>query len=87
MELVKIRRVGNSSVVTLPRAVTGHGFDVGTYVLIEERDGEIVLRRATVTEAVRNIAREVVEEDQEALEYLAAYDRGEVDSEPGGQRT
>jgi antitoxin component of MazEF toxin-antitoxin module len=78
VELVKIRRVGNSNVVTLPRAFAARGFDVGTYVLLEERDGELILRRATVTEAVREVAREVVQEDQEALDYLAAYDRGEV---------
>lgn len=78
MELLKVRRVGNTAVITLPKAIASRGFDVGTYVLLDERNGELVLRRATITEAVREVAREVIAEDREALDYLEAYDRGAV---------
>lgn len=78
MVLLKVRRVGNSNVVTLPRALAERGFDAGTYVVLDERDGELILRPVSLTEAVREAAREVVAEDREALDSLAAYDRGEA---------
>jgi hypothetical protein len=39
MKVVKVRRVGNSNVVSLPRELEARGYEPGTSVLIEELEG------------------------------------------------
>jgi len=39
MKVVKVRRVGNSNVVSIPRELESRGYAPGTSVLIEELDG------------------------------------------------
>lgn len=76
MKVVKVRRVGNSNVVSLPRELEASGYVPGTSVLVEELpDGELrILPTDRVRERVREIAARAVSERAEALEILASYD-------------
>lgn len=85
MQIVKVRRVGNSNVVTLPRSLEAAGFEVGASVVVEALPGGQVLLvpAANVRERIRGIGRRVIAEHREALELLDAYDRGEARLEDG----
>jgi antitoxin component of MazEF toxin-antitoxin module len=76
MKVVKVRRVGNSNVVSLPRELEASGYVPGRSVLVEELpDGELrILPTERVRERVRGIAARAVSEHAEALEVLASYD-------------
>ncbi len=76
MKIVKVRRVGNSNVVSLPRELEASGYVPGTSVLVEELpDGELrILPTEKVRERVRQIAFRQVSEHSEALEILANHD-------------
>jgi len=76
MRIVKIRRVGNSNVVSIPRELEGRGDAPGTSVLIEELDGgELrIMPSEQVRERIRSVGERVVAEHAEALEILAEYD-------------
>lgn len=78
MQIVKVRRVGNSNVVTLPKSVEAAGFAAGASVVVESLpSGEIMLvPERLLRERIRAIGRQVIAEDQEAFELLAAHDRG-----------
>jgi antitoxin component of MazEF toxin-antitoxin module len=80
MKVVKVRRVGNSNVVSLPRELEASGYVPGTSVLVEELpDGELrILPTDRVRERVREIAARTVSEHAEALEILAGYDADQV---------
>src|SRR5688572_30651443 len=79
MQIVKIRKVGNSNVVTLPRALESIGFEVGANVILEELSNGVVMLvpASNVRERIRALGRQVIVEDEEALELLASHDRGE----------
>jgi antitoxin component of MazEF toxin-antitoxin module len=79
MQVVKIRRVGNSNVVTLPHELEAAGYAAGTSVVVEQTvTGEVLLvPENRVRDRIRELGRRVIQEDREALELLAAYDRGE----------
>ena len=76
MDIVKVRRVGNSNVVTLPRAFVDRGYAAGTEVAIEQlEDGELrILPASKLRDMVRAVGRRVVAEDREALQILAEHD-------------
>jgi antitoxin component of MazEF toxin-antitoxin module len=76
MKVVKVRRVGNSNVVSLPREFESSGYVPGASVLVEELpDGELrILPTDKVRERVRHIAARAVSEHEEALEILASHD-------------
>jgi len=76
MRIVKIRRVGNSNVVSIPRELEGRGYAPGTSVLIEELDGgELrIMPSEQVRERIRSVGERVVAEHAEALEILAEHD-------------
>ena len=76
MKIVKVRRVGNSNVISLPRELEASGYVPGTSVLVEElSDGELrILSTDRVRERVREIAARAVSERAEALEILSSYD-------------
>jgi antitoxin component of MazEF toxin-antitoxin module len=76
MKVVKVRRVGNSNVVSLPRELEARGYGPGTSVLIEELEGgELrILPADQVRERIRGIGRRVVSEHAEALQILADHD-------------
>jgi antitoxin component of MazEF toxin-antitoxin module len=73
--VVKVRRVGNSNVVSIPREFEASGYAPGETVLIEElADGELrMLPTDRVRERVRQVAARVVADHSEALEILDAY--------------
>jgi antitoxin component of MazEF toxin-antitoxin module len=77
MKIFKVRRVGNSNMVAIPRDLEAAGYTAGTAVLIEQLpDGTLHLLPATsIRERIRAIGRQVIEEDREALEILAEHDR------------
>lgn len=79
MEIVKIRRVGNSNVVSLPRSLEALGYVPGTQVAVEiQPDGEILLRPVESARAqIRAAVRKVVADRRGALDILTKYDRGE----------
>jgi antitoxin component of MazEF toxin-antitoxin module len=76
MKIVKVRRVGNSNVVSIPREFEASGYAPGVSVLVEElADGELrILPTDKVRDRVRQIAARTVAEHSEALDILASYD-------------
>jgi antitoxin component of MazEF toxin-antitoxin module len=76
MKIVKVRRVGNSNVVSIPREYEAKGYKPGSSVLLDETaDGELRLLPADrLREQIRGIGRRVVDEHREALQILAEHD-------------
>jgi antitoxin component of MazEF toxin-antitoxin module len=76
MKVVKVRRVGNSNVVSIPREFEAHGYGAGTSVLVEELDGGELRLMPTeqVRDRIRGIGQRVVDERAEALQILAEHD-------------
>ncbi len=76
MRVVKIRRVGNSNVISLPREFEDKGFNAGTTVLIEQLPtGELrITPAATVRRITAERAKQLVEENRETLDLLAEHD-------------
>ena len=77
MDVVKVRKVGNSNVVTLPKHLEGLGYQAGSEVAVEQlEDGELRLIPAKkLQELIRAAGRQVVREDAKALKILADHDR------------
>ncbi len=77
MDVVKIRRVGNSNVISLPKGLERLGYTSGTSVVVDELEsGELRVVPATrVRELIRKTGRQVVAENREALEILERHDR------------
>jgi antitoxin component of MazEF toxin-antitoxin module len=73
----RVRKVGNSRVVSLPRELERLGFSEGAQVMIQELpNGEVRLVPADRLRAmVREYGRRVVEENRKALDILAEHDR------------
>ncbi len=72
----RVRRVGNSNVISLPRELDAAGFAIGAQVLIKQLpNGEVRLLPA---DQVRAIVRErggrVIAENRDALQILADHD-------------
>jgi len=76
MKLLKIRRIGHSNMVALPKDWEGDGFAPGAYVLVErDRTGEIrMLRAGCIASRVDALADEMIEKHAEALRTLAEHD-------------
>ncbi len=76
MRIVKVRRVGNSNVVSIPREFEASGYVPGSSVLVEELPGgELrIVPTDRLRERVREIATRVVDEHSEAMDILANYD-------------
>jgi len=76
MKIVKVRRVGNSNVVSIPREFEGRGYAPGSSVLIEELpNGELrIVPTEDVRERIREIGERVVAERSKALQILADQD-------------
>lgn len=77
MKMNRVRKVGNSRVLSLPRELERLGFSEGTQVVIQELpNGEVRLMPADRIRAmVRDYGRRVVEENRKALEILAEHER------------
>ena len=76
MKVVKVRRVGNSNVVSIPREFEARGYAAGTSVLVEELEGgELrIMPTEQVRDRIRDIGQRVVDEHAEALQILAEHD-------------
>lgn len=76
MRILKVRRVGNSNVVSIPREYETKGYAPGSSVLLEEMpDGELRLLPADrLRELIRSTGRRIVGEHREALQILADHD-------------
>jgi antitoxin component of MazEF toxin-antitoxin module len=76
MKIVKVRRVGNSNVVSIPRELEASGYQPGTSVLVEELDdGELrIVPTERLRERIRTVGKRVVAEHPEALRILAEHD-------------
>jgi antitoxin component of MazEF toxin-antitoxin module len=76
MKVVKVRRVGNSNVVSIPKEFEASGYTPGSSVLVEElAGGELrILPTEQVRERIREVGRRVVGEHGEALKILAEHD-------------
>ena len=76
MRIVKVRRVGNSNVVSIPRELEAHGYVPGSSVLVEELPGgELrIMPTEQLRERIRDSGRRIVAEHQEALRILADHD-------------
>jgi hypothetical protein len=76
MKVVKVRRVGNSNVVSIPREFEASGYTPGSSVLVEELPGgELrIMSTEKVSERIREIGQRVVAEHGEALQILADHD-------------
>lgn len=76
MKIVKVRRVGNSNVISIPRELEARGYAPGSSVLVEELpDGELrVMATEKVRERIRDIGERLVVKHGEALEILANHD-------------
>ena len=80
MKIVKIRRVGNSNVVSIPHEHEGLGFKADVPVLVSALpSGELrVLPASRVRQMIREYGRRVIAEDQRALQILEDHDRGQA---------
>jgi antitoxin component of MazEF toxin-antitoxin module len=76
MKVVKIRRVGNSNVISIPREFEARGYTPGSSVLVEElSDGELrIMSTEKVSERIRQVGARLVAEHGEALQILADHD-------------
>jgi len=76
MKIIKVRRVGNSNVVSIPREFEDRGYTPGASVLVEELPcgGLRILPSEMVREQIRDIGRRVVSEHEEALRILADHE-------------
>jgi antitoxin component of MazEF toxin-antitoxin module len=76
VKVVKVRRVGNSNVISIPKEYEGHGYAPGSSVLVEELPGgELrIMSTERVRERIRDVGERVVAEHTEALQILADHD-------------
>jgi hypothetical protein len=76
MKIVKVRRVGNSNVISIPREFEAQGYGPGSSVLVEEMPGGDLRIMSTekVRERIRDIGERIVGEHSEALQILAEHD-------------
>jgi len=77
MKINRVRRIGNSNVLSLPRELERAGFIQGAQIVIQELpSGEVRLLPADrVREMVRDYGRRVVADNRRALDILADHDR------------
>jgi antitoxin component of MazEF toxin-antitoxin module len=76
MKVVKVRRVGNSNVISIPRAFEKRGYTPGSSVLVEELpDGDLrIMSTEKVRERIRDAGSRIVAEHGQALQILADHD-------------
>lgn len=77
MKVVKVRRVGNSNVVSIPPQLEDLGFTPQAEVLVTALpSGELrVLPVSNVRKMIRDYGRRIMAEDRRALQILEDYDR------------
>jgi len=78
MKTLKIRRVGNSNVVSVPHELAQQGDGAGASAMIEELEGELRVMPADHARALMHeAARRIKAEDQEPLRILAEHEHTE----------
>lgn len=77
MQVVKVRQVGNSNVITLPAEFQAQGFAAGIAVALETmEDGSLrVTPLPDLHEHIRSLAQATVTRRRRALAILEAHDR------------
>lgn len=80
MKVHRVRRIGDSNMVALPKELEASGYAPGTEVLIEELpDGTLhLVKTDELRRRIRDIGQRVVADDRAALDILAAHDQGEA---------
>lgn len=75
VDILKVRRVGNSNVVSIPREFEAAGYVPGATVLVEQlEDGSLHLVRADdLRELILASGKRLVSEHREALDILAQH--------------
>lgn len=73
----RIRRVGNSNMVALPRESEALGFGAGVEVLVHETPGgELrIVRADAASDSTRETARRLANRHRDTLDQLAAHDQ------------
>ena len=73
---MKVRRLGDSNIVVIPREFEKLGYAPGERVLVEALPtGEVIIRPADhLRVAMDQLAKRVVAENREALDILATHD-------------
>jgi antitoxin component of MazEF toxin-antitoxin module len=76
MKVVKVRRVGNSNVISIPREFEAQGYAPGSSVLVEELPGgELrIMSTEKVRKRLHDIGERVVARHGEVLQILADHD-------------
>jgi antitoxin component of MazEF toxin-antitoxin module len=76
MKVVKVRRVGNSNVISIPREFEAQGYTPGASVLVDGLpSGDLrVMPTEKVRERIRDVGEYLVAEHGEALDILANLD-------------
>lgn len=79
MKIVKVRRVGNSNVVSIPREFEANGYTPGSSVLVEELpNGELrIMPTEKLRQHIAQAGRRIVSEHPEALRILAEHNPDE----------
>jgi antitoxin component of MazEF toxin-antitoxin module len=87
MQLIKVRKVGNSAVVTLPHSIA-EKLPAGTRVLIQElENGDLLIQRPESFEgAIRESGRRVIARHRRLLDRLAEYEPSEASTGPPSKR-
>jgi antitoxin component of MazEF toxin-antitoxin module len=77
MKVNRVRRVGNSKVISLPPELSEMGFHDGAQVMIQGLpSGEVrLVPTSRLYSLVREYGRRVVAENREALDILAGHDQ------------
>jgi antitoxin component of MazEF toxin-antitoxin module len=80
--VVKVRRVGNSNVLSLPREFVRGGYEVGQPVTIEQLDsGELLIRPVpSHDETIIETMRAMVTRHRRVLDVLADHDSADAPS-------
>ena len=80
MVIITVRRVGDEDVVPLPDHLGAAGYAAGARVVIQSTPGGdlLIVPEARWRERIQAIGRRVIGDHREALDLLAAYDRGEA---------
>src|SRR5437764_10302529 len=88
MEIRKVWRVGSSNVLTVPKSFEAEGLRPGAQVIWDKLPtGEIVVRPVeSVRDRIRAIGQQVIVENEQALDLLEAYDRGDSTEKPTRSR-
>ena len=76
MKVVKVRRVGNSNVISIPREFEARGYAPGASVVVQELPGgELrIMSTEKLSEHISEIGERLVAEHGEALDILANHD-------------